>query len=76
MHKAWKGYIIAKNKYEVNNLFHYAEIIQKLQTELGLQVSSFPSLGLLPRKHAQGRSEDHDPSEEEEFDSIMRREQG
>lgn len=91
LHKAWKGYKIAKNKYEVNNLFHYAEIIQKLQSELGLQVSSFPSLGLQPRKQDHNRSEDYDPSEEEfdnilrseqtcdpseEFDSIMRSEQG
>ena len=55
-------------------------------------MSSFPSLGLLPRKQDHGRSEDYDPSEEEfddilrseqtcdpseeEFDSIMRSEQG
>ena len=59
----------------MNNLFYYAEIIQKLQSELGLQVSSFPSLGLQPRKQDHDRSEDYDPSEEE-FDSIMRSEQG
>ena len=69
LHKAWKGYIIAKNKYELDKLYYYAEVIQKLQRELGLPVSSFPSLGLSPQEHAYDPSEDHDPSEE--FDRIM-----
>ena len=46
LHKAWKGYIIAKNKNEYDKLEHYASIIQKLQHELGLTVSSFHELGL------------------------------
>jgi hypothetical protein len=69
LHKAWKGYIIAKNKYELDKLYYYAEVIQKLQRELGLPVSSFPSLGLSPQEQAYDPSEDHDPSEE--FDRIM-----
>ena len=88
IHKAWKGYIIAKNKDEVDRLYYYAEVIQKLQRELGLSVSLFPPLGLSPQKLADDASEDytseefdralrreqnHDPSEE--FDRAMRREQ-
>ena len=33
LHKAWKGYIIAKNKYEFDRQYHYAEVIQKLQKD-------------------------------------------
>jgi hypothetical protein len=73
LHKAWKGYIIAKNKDEFDRLYFYAEIIQKLQSELGLPVSSFPSLGLSPQELAHDSCEDNESSEE--FDRAMRREQ-
>ena len=31
LHKAWKGYVIAKNKDEYEKMEHYARIIQELQ---------------------------------------------
>jgi hypothetical protein len=46
LHKAWLGYVIAKNKDEYDKQIHYASIIQKLQKELNLKVSCFPQLGL------------------------------
>jgi hypothetical protein len=46
LHKAWLGYVIAKNKDEYDKQIHYASIIQKLQKELNLEVSYFPQLGL------------------------------
>jgi hypothetical protein len=46
LQKAWIGYVIAKNKGEYDKLIHYASIIRKLQTELNLEVSCFPQLGL------------------------------
>jgi hypothetical protein len=45
LHKAWIGYVIAKNKGEYDQQIQYASIIQKLQKELNLEVSSFPQLG-------------------------------
>jgi hypothetical protein len=89
LHKAWRGYIIAKNKDEIDRLYYYAEVIQKLQRELGLPVSSFPSLGLSPLKQALDTSEDYDSTDDndramrgeqnynpsEEFDRAMRGEQ-
>jgi hypothetical protein len=48
LHKALKGYVIAKNKYELEKEDHYSNVIQKLQGELGLPISSFPDLGLVP----------------------------
>jgi dsDNA-binding SOS-regulon protein len=41
LHKAWKGYIIAKTKDEYDKMLHYADIIQECQDDLGLQVCSF-----------------------------------
>ena len=43
--KAWKGYVIAKNKGEDDKKEHYARIIQESQYDLGLEVSSFPDIG-------------------------------
>lgn len=46
LHKAWKGYVIAKNKDEFERLEYYAGVIQTLQKELRLEISSFPDLGM------------------------------
>jgi hypothetical protein len=34
LHKAWKGYVIAKNKDEYDNMERYARIIQESQHDL------------------------------------------
>jgi hypothetical protein len=47
LHKAWKGYVIAKNKDEYEKMEHYARIIQESQHDLGLEVNSFPNIGML-----------------------------
>jgi hypothetical protein len=57
LHKAWLGYVIAKNKGEYDKQIHYASIIQKLQTELNLEVSCFPQLGNV---NLEGTYDDHD----------------
>jgi hypothetical protein len=44
--EAWKGYVIAKNKGEYDKMLHYARIIQECQHDLGLEVSSFPNIGM------------------------------
>ncbi|MFL6328753.1 MAG: hypothetical protein ACJ71I_14900 [Nitrososphaeraceae archaeon] len=36
LHKAWKGYVIAKNKDEYEKMERYACIIQESQYDLGL----------------------------------------
>jgi hypothetical protein len=46
LHKAWKGYVIAKNKDEYDNMERYARIIQESQHDLGLEVSSFNNIGM------------------------------
>ena len=46
LHKAWKGYVIAKNKDEYDKMELYAHRIQELQHDLGLNISSFPNIGM------------------------------
>ena len=46
LRKAWRGYAIAKNKYEYESMEHYVAVIQRLQHELGLPVSLFPDIEL------------------------------
>jgi hypothetical protein len=55
LHKAWKGYVIAKNKHEYDRMEYYASVIQKLQSELGLRVSSFHHIGLSALKFYSSR---------------------
>ncbi|MGA6990983.1 MAG: hypothetical protein WBX81_11240 [Nitrososphaeraceae archaeon] len=50
-HKSQKGYVIAKNNYELDRMEYYENVIQKLQSELGLHISSFPDLGLVPQEY-------------------------
>ena len=44
LHKCWVGYSIAINKGEWDNEIKYANRIQKLQKELGLEVEDFKCL--------------------------------
>jgi hypothetical protein len=44
--KCWKGFKIAKNDGDEENMIHYAEGIQKYQCELGLDIEDFSRLGL------------------------------
>jgi hypothetical protein len=46
LHKAWKGYVIAKNNDEYDKMERYARIIQESQYDLGLEVSSFDNIGM------------------------------
>jgi len=44
--KAWKGYVIAKNKDEYEKMLHYARVIQESQHDLELPISSFDNIGM------------------------------
>jgi len=46
LHKAWKGYVIAKNKDEYEKMELYAHRIQECQNDLGLPISSFDNIGM------------------------------
>ena len=75
LHKAWKGYVIAKNKDELSRMKYYALVIQKLERELGIKVSSFPELGLLALEFFRDNPEymDKELTGEEIFKILMER---
>jgi hypothetical protein len=73
LHKAWKGYQIGLNKFEREKMRYYARVIQKLQNELGLQVSSFPDLNVFPFEGA-GYSQDGDITTYYDVDYVSKQE--
>jgi hypothetical protein len=72
LHKAWKGYVIAKNKDEFERMKYYAFVIQKLQKELGLNVASFPDLGLMALEDSSNWEISEEMTEEELLQEQMR----
>jgi hypothetical protein len=46
LHKAWKRYVIAKEKWEDDKMELYAHRIQEPQHDLGLPISSFDNIGM------------------------------
>lgn len=62
--RAWKGYKIAKDQEDVEKMYIYAKVIQRVEKELGIEINSFPQLGLKGDPlHIQGRSYKHKPFE-------------
>jgi hypothetical protein len=73
LHKAWKGYQIGLSKFELEKMRYYARVIQKLQNELGLQVSSFPDLNIYPAKE-EGYSQEDDITTFYDVDYVSKQE--
>jgi hypothetical protein len=75
LHEAWKGYVIAKNKDELSRMKYYALVIQKLERELGIKVTSFPELDLLALEFFRDNPEymDKELTGEEIFKILMER---
>jgi hypothetical protein len=46
LHKCWLGFVIAKEKEEWDKIDLYAIRIQKLQKELGLEITDFSDWGI------------------------------
>ena len=68
IHKAWKGYTIAKNKDEHDKMELYARRIQEWQHDLGLEVSSFDNIGMSAASFLWelARKEDNDNNQKEQ----------
>jgi len=77
LHKAWKGYIIGKSKFELDRMEYYASVIRKLQKELGLEISSFPDLNPASLDSFEENPENmpQEISEEEAFELMVKRDQ-
>jgi hypothetical protein len=46
LHKCWIGFVIAKEKMEWEKIDLYAKRIQKLERELGIEVTDFSGWGI------------------------------
>jgi hypothetical protein len=66
LHKAWKGYVIAKNKDEYEKMELYAPRIQECQHDLGLEVSSFPNIGMSATSFFWQLAEEENDSQEQD----------
>jgi hypothetical protein len=73
LHKAWKGYVVGRNLCETEKMKYYARVIQKLQNELGLQVSSFPDLNIYPAEE-EGYSQEDDITTYYDVDYVSKQE--
>lgn len=67
LHKAWKGLIVGKKLCQTERARYYARVIQKLQHELGLPVSSFPDLNIFPLEGEMYSQEEIDSYYEVEY---------
>jgi len=47
LQKCWVGYNISRSNFDLKNQVMYAERIQKLQKELGIEVTNFENIGLI-----------------------------
>jgi hypothetical protein len=61
--------LVIRNLCETEKLRYYARVIQKLQNELGLKVSSFPDLNVFPLEGA-GYSQDDDITTDYDVDYV------
>ena len=46
LQKCWIGYNVSRSKLDLKNQVMYAERIQKVQTELGIEVTNFENIGV------------------------------
>lgn len=62
LQKCWVGYNISRSKCDLKNQIMYAERIQKLQKELGIEITNFENIGLYASD-----LDDQDEEENNEF---------
>jgi hypothetical protein len=72
LHKAWLAYVISKNRFEPRRMEYYARVIQKLQNELGLPISSFPDLNIYPSEGERYSEDDDDVTSPYDIDHISK----
>ena len=84
--RAWKGYKIAKDQDDIERMYIYAKAIQKIESQLGIAINTFPHLGLKGDPLViEGHSYKHTPFEKpsdleydyfEEYDTAYQPEEG
>lgn len=46
LHRAWVGYVIAKNQYDDEKMRKYAIVIRKFERRLNIEINDFPKIGI------------------------------
>ena len=46
LHRAWVGFVIAKNQYDYEKMRKYGTVIRKFQRRLNIEISDFPGIGI------------------------------
>ena len=70
LHKAWLGYVIAKNECNCEKMTKYAMAIQKFERLLNIEINEFPELGLYASDAFDNKEEDEDDYREVDFESL------
>jgi hypothetical protein len=64
LHRAWVGYVIAKNQDDYERMRKYAIVIRKFQRRLNIAISDFPDIGI------HGFEEDFENKEEDDDSKL------
>jgi hypothetical protein len=64
LHRAWVGYVIAKNQDDYERMRKYAIVIRKFQRRLNIAISDFPDIGIY------GFEEDFENKEEDDDSKL------
>src|ERR687892_174571 len=64
LHRAWVGYVIAKNQDDLEKMRMYAVVIRKFQRRLNIAISDFPEIGVC------GFEEDFENKEEDDDSKL------
>jgi hypothetical protein len=64
LHRAWVGYVIAKNQDDYERMRKYAIVIRKFQRRLNIAISDFPNIGIY------GFEEDFENKEEDDDSKL------
>jgi hypothetical protein len=64
LHRAWVGYVIAKNQDDYEKKRKYAVVIRKFQRRLNIAISDFPEIGIY------GFEEDFENKEEDDDSKL------
>jgi hypothetical protein len=60
LRKCWLGYKIVKSEGDDEKMVHYAEGIQRVQKDLGIEISDFYNLGLVTPSSSDDNQFPHD----------------
>jgi hypothetical protein len=76
LHRAWVGYVIAKNQDDYEKMRKYAIAIRKFQRRLNIAISDFPDIGIYGFEEDFENKEEYDDSKLAVYDPWSRERAG